>query len=140
MESNCSSTIKTPANVSSTTKQSASTNSFPLYKVATENGELLNSQITQSALPNMPLNKDNNSFKCQYQKRKQIIEDAFIKQPQSHDWTIGSEPLNEFNVQFLASLAFPTLFPDGKGDPTNSAVVSDISKMKLNHLLKSSSI
>ena len=51
MESNCNSTIKTPANVSSTTKQSASTNSFPLYKVATENGELLNSQITQSALP-----------------------------------------------------------------------------------------
>ena len=25
-------------------------------------------------------------------KEKQIIEDAFIKQPQSHDWTIGSEP------------------------------------------------
>ena len=60
MESNCSSKIKTPANVSSTTKQSASTNSFPLYKVASENGELLNSQITQPALPNMPLNKDNN--------------------------------------------------------------------------------
>ena len=60
VESNCNSTIKTPANVSSTTKQSASTNSFPLYKVATENGELLNSQIMQSALPNMPLNNDNN--------------------------------------------------------------------------------
>lgn len=76
-------------------------------------------------------------------KEKQIIEDAFIKQPQSHDWTIGSEPLNEFNVQFLASLAFPTLFPDGKGDPTNSAVVSDISNNetqsfaeKLKHLIK----
>ena len=25
-------------------------------------------------------------------KEKQIVEDAFIKQPQSHDWTIGSEP------------------------------------------------
>ena len=76
-------------------------------------------------------------------KEKQIIQDAFIKQPQSHDWTIGSEPLNEFNVQFLASLAFPTLFPDGKGDPTNSAVVSDISSNetqsfaeKLKHLIK----
>ena len=25
-------------------------------------------------------------------KEKQVVEDAFIKQPQSHDWTIGSEP------------------------------------------------
>lgn len=25
-------------------------------------------------------------------KEKQIVEDTFIKQPQSHDWTIGSEP------------------------------------------------
>lgn len=46
-------------------------------------------------------------------------------------------------MQFLASLAFPTLFPDGKGDPTNSAVVSDISNNetqsfaeKLKHLIK----
>ena len=59
-------------------------------------------------------------------KEKEIIEDEFVKQP-THNWTIGSEPLSEFDVQFLASMAFPTLFPDGKGDPTNNAIVSDIS-------------
>lgn len=60
-------------------------------------------------------------------KERQIIEGEFLKQPETHNWTIGSEPLSEFNVQFLASMAFPTLFPDGKGDLTNIAVVSDIS-------------
>ena len=75
-------------------------------------------------------------------KEKEIIEDQFVKQP-THNWTIGSEPLSEFDVQFLASMAFPTLFPDGKGDPTNNAVVSDISNNstqsfadKLKHLIK----
>ena len=76
-------------------------------------------------------------------KEKEIIEDEFVKQP-THNWTIGSEPLSEFDVQFLASsMAFPTLFPDGKGDPTNNAIVSDISNNstqsfadKLKHLIK----
>lgn len=42
-------------------------------------------------------------------KERQIIEGEFLKQPKTHNWTIGSEPLSEFNVQFLASMAFPTL-------------------------------
>jgi len=74
---------------------------------------------------------------------RQIIEGEFLKQPETHNWTIGSEPLSEFSVQFLASMAFPTLFPDGKGDPTNIAVVSDISTNstqsfaeRLKHLIK----
>lgn len=76
-------------------------------------------------------------------KERQIIEGEFLKQPETHNWTIGSEPLSEFNVQFLASMAFPTLFPDGKGDLTNIAVVSDISNNstqsfaeRLKHLIK----
>lgn len=44
---------------------------------------------------------------------------------------IGSEPINEFNTQFLATMAFPTLFPDGKGDPTNSALLRNISSNEL---------
>jgi len=76
-------------------------------------------------------------------KERQIIEGEFLKQPETHNWTIGSEPLSEFNVQFLASMAFPTLFPDGKGDLTNIAVVSDISNNstqsfaeRLKHIIK----
>jgi len=56
---------------------------------------------------------------------------------------VGESPLNEFSTEFLATMAFPTLFPDGKGDPTNSAIVRDISKselesfaLKIKHLLK----
>ena len=56
---------------------------------------------------------------------------------------IGSSPLNEFNTPYLASLAFPTLFPDTKGDPTNPAIIREIAKSetenfadKLKHLIK----
>ena len=28
-------------------------------------------------------------------------------------------PLNEYKTPYLATMAFPTLFPDSKGDPTN---------------------
>ena len=31
---------------------------------------------------------------------------------------VASVQLNEFNAQFLATLAFPTLFPGGTADPT----------------------
>ena len=37
---------------------------------------------------------------------------------------IGSIPLSEFH--YLAALAFPTLFPDAKGDPTNPGLERDI--------------
>ncbi|XP_066915540.1 uncharacterized protein [Clytia hemisphaerica] len=56
---------------------------------------------------------------------------------------IGSSPLSEFNTPYLASLAFPTLFPDTKGDPTNPAIIREIAKSetegfaeKLKHLIK----
>lgn len=35
------------------------------------------------------------------------------------DWpTIAGQPINEFQTPGLATMAFPTLFPYGKGDPT----------------------
>lgn len=40
--------------------------------------------------------------------------------------TVGSEPLNEYVTPYLATMAFPTLFPDGKGDPTNPSLRRDI--------------
>jgi len=37
-------------------------------------------------------------------------------------------------TQFLATMAFPTLFPDGKGDPTNSGTTIGISSNELEAL------
>ena len=40
---------------------------------------------------------------------------------------IGSTPFNEFSTPYLASLAFPTLFPDSRGDPTDNEQIRHIS-------------
>ena len=48
---------------------------------------------------------------------QQQLENATIDSP-----SIGEQPLNEFTTPFLAAMAFPTLFPDGKGDPTNPSL------------------
>ena len=75
-------------------------------------------------------------------KEEEIITDEFLA-PQKHNWNTQNEPLNEFTCQNLASLAFPCLFPDTKGDPTNNAILSDTSNNstkssadKLKHLIK----
>ena len=41
---------------------------------------------------------------------------------------------------FLASMAFLTLFPDGKGDPTNIAVFLISQIIQHNHFLRGSNI
>ena len=46
--------------------------------------------------------------------------------------TVIDDPFNEYNTPFLATLAFPTLFPDGSGDPLNPALHSLI---EIFHLL-----
>ncbi|PFX26632.1 hypothetical protein AWC38_SpisGene8677 [Stylophora pistillata] len=76
-------------------------------------------------------------------REEEKISEEFLNAPQQYNWNIGDEPLNEFDCQLLASMAFPTLFPDGKGDLTNSAVLSDTSNntthsfaAKLKHLIK----
>lgn len=76
-------------------------------------------------------------------KEKDIIHDQFLRQGNKHDWHIGSEPLSEFSVQYLAAMSFPTLFPDDKGDPTNNATllnasnsITDAFANKLKHLVK----
>ncbi len=48
-----------------------------------------------------------------------------------------NEPLNEYPVSHLATMAFPTLFPDGKGDPTNQKLLRDVPlQERIKHLLK----
>ena len=41
-----------------------------------------------------------------------------ISQPRLNWPTIGSQPIDEFNTEGLASMCFTELFLDGKGDPT----------------------
>ena len=51
--------------------------------------------------------------------------------------SVDNEPLNEYQVSHLATMAFPTLFPDGKGDPTNPGLVRDVPfQERIKHLLK----
>lgn len=51
--------------------------------------------------------------------------------------TIEDNPLNEYSISGLATLAFPSLFPDGKGDPTNLCLHRDVPfNERIKHLLK----
>lgn len=56
----------------------------------------------------------------------------------SMSWpTVDNEPINEYTTPFLAIMAFPTLFPDGKGDPTNPSLYRDVQLgEKMEHLIK----
>ena len=50
---------------------------------------------------------------------------------------IDDEPVNEFNTQFLITMAFPSLFPDSNGDPTNDGMYHYIPLgEKIEHLKK----
>ena len=51
--------------------------------------------------------------------------------------TVEDQPLNECQTPYLATMAFPTLFPDGKGDPTNQALTRDVPLAeRVKHLIK----
>ncbi len=54
------------------------------------------------------------------------------------DWpTIAGQPINEFQTSLLATLAFPTLFPHGTGDPTNSGRQREVTLTDgFKHLIK----
>jgi hypothetical protein len=64
--------------------------------------------------------------------RNQLSENEPMQWPSVED-----EPLNEYQVSHLATMAFPTLFPDGKGDPTNQAILRGVPlQERIKHLLK----
>ena len=47
------------------------------------------------------------------------------------------EPLNEYQTSHLATMAFPTLFPDGKADPTNQSTLRNVPlQERIKHFLK----
>jgi len=50
---------------------------------------------------------------------------------------VDTDQLNEYKTPFLATMAFPTLFPDGEGDPTNPSRNQDVPLGEaIEHLLK----
>ena len=74
---------------------------------------------------------------CQ-QQEVQAIQQQLCHQPTHMPWpTADNEPLNEYLTPFLATLAFPALFPDGKGDPTNPLLHRDVHLAeRVKHLLR----
>ncbi len=83
---------------------------------------------------------DMNSFLPVGEQEEREIE-AVRNQLSAHQtmpWpAVESEPLNEYHISYLATMAFPTLFPDGKGDPTNQGLLRDVSlQERIKHLLK----
>ncbi len=83
---------------------------------------------------------DMNSFLPVGEQQEQEIE-AVRNQLSANEpmpWpAIESEPLNEYQISHLATMAFPTLFPDGKGDPTNQSILRNVPlQERIKHLLK----
>ena len=70
--------------------------------------------------------------RCQQQEIEAVQQQLSFSQHNEHmPWpTVDSEP-------FLATLAFPALFPDGRGDPTNPSLYQNIPfGVRIKHLLK----
>ena len=111
--------------------------------------DILSEEIT---LPDLSPSTDNDEDKvynqtaemssflpaCEKQRQEldAIKNQLFPNEPMS--WpTVDDHPLNEYQTPFLATLAFPTLFPDGTGDPTNPSLLRDISlSERIKHLIK----
>ena len=58
--------------------------------------------------------------------QKQLITDQLLQKHKLNWSHRNTSPLNEFKIEFLATMAFPTIFPtifpDAKGDPKNTAI------------------
>lgn len=62
----------------------------------------------------------------QQQKEIQAIRNQICGNEPINWPSVDNQPLNEYQTPFLATMAFLTLFPDGKGDPTNPSILRDI--------------
>ena len=76
---------------------------------------------------------------CQQQEIEAVQQQLSFNHHNEHiPWpTVDNEPINEYRTPFLATLAFPALFPDGRGDPTNPSLHHDVPLAeRIKHLLK----
>ena len=69
----------------------------------------------------LPLHQDT-------KKGKDIISTFPNVNEQKHSWKIDDNPLNEFNTEYLATMSFPSLFPDSIADPTSNITIRNISE------------
>jgi hypothetical protein len=69
-------------------------------------------------------------------EQNEPLQVDYIKQ--KINWpTSNSAPINEWTQNGMASLLFPKLFPNGKGDPTNKSRQIEVSETQaINHLIK----
>lgn len=72
-----------------------------------------------------------NSFlpvpQCQQQEIDAIQQNLPSIDNQHIPWpTVNNEPINVYLARFLATMAFPTLLPDGKSDQTNLSLNRDV--------------
>ena len=73
----------------------------------------------------------------QQQEIQAIRNELSEQQPLQWPTVEGANPLSEYDTPFLASMAFPTLFPDCAGDPTNEASLRNVSfQDRIKHLIK----
>ena len=73
----------------------------------------------------------------QQQEIQAIRNELSEQQPLQWPTVEGANPLSEYDTPFLASMAFPTFFPDCAGDPTNEASLRKVSfHDRIKHLLK----
>ena len=74
----------------------------------------------------------------QQEQQMDAIRKEILGEENSINWpNISNQPLNEYQTWHLASMAFPTLFPDGKGDPTNPSLLRDVPfQEKVKHLIQ----
>ena len=99
----------------------------------------------------MALNDDSNDAQCEDTSdshsflpvpMKEATEDSAIRYMVNGDdpmnWPdIAGRPINEFRTPGLATLAFPTLFPYGTGDPTYPGRQRDVSLTEgFKHLIR----
>ena len=74
----------------------------------------------------------------QAQRSEQDAIRALINGEDPLDWPSNDDdPINEFRTEGLATMAFPTLFPYGKGDPTKKTRLREVSLTEgFKHLIK----
>ena len=114
-----------------------------LRKIETVSDALNNDDDEQSVLDKTidvkPINESANSLlsvsindQLEHEVIKKSLDTLIMNWP-----SLGDKPLNENSTPFLATMAFPLLFPDSKGDPTNPSLLYELSfNSKVQHLIK----
>ena len=78
----------------------------------------------------MPVNE-------QQQQELEAIKDKLCPKELVNWPTLNNQPINEYQKPFLVTLAFPTLFPDDKGDPTDPSLLNEVNELSISlNLLK----